>query len=51
MKHLVTMPKTMFIKEHKKLIKLLDKGNRKALKKEAKSQSKELKKVINQSVY
>jgi hypothetical protein len=38
----VVMPKKVFVKEHKHLIKLLSNPNTKALKKEAKAQKKEL---------
>ena len=43
MKHeLVTMPKPMFVSEHRRLIKLLEKPTKKGLKKEATEQKKEL---------
>jgi hypothetical protein len=35
-----------FVKEHKRLIKLLDSGNKKQLKQEAKRQTAELKKKL-----
>ena len=41
-KDAVVIPKGAFIKEHKHLIKLLNRPDKKALKKEAKSQKKEL---------
>ena len=41
----ISMPLKAFIVEHKKLIKILEKGMKKDLQKEAKEQSKELKKV------
>jgi len=44
-KHMtIKMDKQDFIKEHKKLIKLLESGTKKQLKKEADSQKKEMKK-------
>ena len=46
MKKQVTMKKSAFIKEHKKLVKVLKSGNKKKLRKEASSQGKELKKFI-----
>lgn len=41
MKRKVVMPERVFLAEHKKLIKLLQSGN-KAMKKEAKEQKKEV---------
>lgn len=48
MKHqdTVVMPKKSFIKEHKNLIKLLEKPTKNRLAKEAKAQKKELMDVI-----
>lgn len=43
---MIKIPKADFIKEHKHLISLLEKYNKPELKKEAKDQSEELKKVI-----
>lgn len=42
----VKIPLKDFIKEHKKLLKVLSKGKKTALKKEAMDQSKELMKVL-----
>ena len=42
----VHIPKKEFIKEHRQLIKLLDKGDRKQLKQERMKQAKELSKVL-----
>lgn len=41
----VSMSKKAFIKEHTNLVKTLKAGNKKALRKEAKEQAAELKKV------
>jgi hypothetical protein len=40
------MPKRSFVKEHKHLIKLLEKPNKRDLAKEAKAQQKELKAMV-----
>jgi hypothetical protein len=43
MKHdAVVMPKKEFVKEHKRLIKLLESGDKKHLRKEGEAQKKEL---------
>lgn len=41
----VSMTKQAFIKEHKKLVKILKSGNKKGIKNEIKDQSKELKRI------
>ena len=41
----IKMSKSDFIKEHEKLIKVLKSGNKKGLREELKSQSKELNKI------
>ena len=43
---MITMTKKEFIKEHKRLIKVLESGNKTKLKKEAVKQKKEMKKFI-----
>lgn len=42
----ISMSKKSFIREHKRLIKILEKGTKKELLKEAKDQKKELKKYL-----
>lgn len=39
------MTKKAFVREHKELVKTLKSGNKKALKKEAREQGEELKKI------
>ena len=46
MKSTVSIPIKEFIKEHKRLIRVLNQGIKTALKKESKGQSMELKKVL-----
>jgi len=46
MKSEVTIPLKEFIKEHKRLITVLNQGIKTALKKESKDQAMELKKVL-----
>jgi hypothetical protein len=49
MKSEITIPLKEFIAEHKRLIKTLEQGIKSKLKKEAKDQSNELKKVLKKN--